>query len=63
MDYYLTTDKLVLFDAFEVQELLKLSLNGGSKVILVIQLGVSQLVLHGKCFTSRKKQCDDMRPL
>ena len=60
MDYYLTADKLVLFDTFEAQELLKLGLYDGSKVILV---DLSHLVLHDECFTSWKKQCDDMRPL
>ena len=52
MDYYLTADKLVLFDAFEAQELLKFGLNDSSKGILFIRFGISQLVLHGECFTS-----------
>ena len=52
MDYYLTADKLVLFDSFETQQLLKLGLNDGNKGIMVIRFGVSQLVLHGECFTS-----------
>ena len=52
MDYYLTADKLVLFDAFEAQELLKLGLNASSKGILFILFGISKLVLHGLCFKS-----------